>query len=72
MLSTGGEVDYTIGFYPDAFAKTFLFFAFLFIFAGIFNTRKLTKTRLIELLNAEKKSEGQQQRKGHQIHLKLH
>lgn len=67
MLSTGGEVDYTIGFYPDAFAKTFLFFTFLFIFAGIFNTRKLTKTRLIELLNAEKKSEGQQQRKGKYI-----
>lgn len=67
LISTGGGIDYKIGFYPDSFIKTFLFFIIVFLFAGIFNTRKLTKTRLIDLLNAEKASEGQLQKRGKYI-----
>lgn len=63
LVSTGGKMDYKVGFYPDTFLKTFLFFIFVFVFTGMFNTRKLAKTKLLELLNAEKVSEGQSQRK---------
>ncbi len=63
LVSTDGKMDYKVGFYPDTFLKTFLFFIFVFVFTGMFNTRKLAKTKLLELLNAEKVSEGQSQRK---------
>lgn len=67
LISTGGVIDYKIGIYPDVFLKTIFFFLSIFIFVGIFNTRKLTKVPLVELLNIEKKSEGSLQKNSRYI-----
>ncbi len=40
-----------------------LFFIFVFILVGVFNTTKLSKTKLINLLNADKTVEGHLQNK---------
>ena len=53
ILATGGDFDYKLGFYPDTFFKTMLFFIFVFILVGVFNTTKLSKTKLINLLNQQ-------------------
>lgn len=63
ILATGGDFDYKLGFYPDTFFKTMLFFIFVFILVGVFNTTKLSKTKLINLLNADKTVEGHLQNK---------
>lgn len=63
LVETGGAFDYKIGFYPDAFIKTFCFFILVFVLVGVFNTKKLTKTKLIDLLNADKTAEGKLQNK---------
>lgn len=43
ILATGGDFDYKLGFYPDTFFKTMLFFIFVFILVGVFTLKNTIK-----------------------------
>ncbi len=63
LVATEGNFQYRLKVYPDVFVKTLLFFLVVFFIVGIFNSKKLVKQKLIDLINTEKISEGHLKRK---------
>ncbi len=60
----GGSGAFRLGFYPDTVIVTLLFFGTAFLFAGVWNIRRIYKIRLIDLLNEKMANEGQRKKKG--------
>lgn len=58
---------FRLGFYPDTILVTFLFFCAVFLLVGAWNSRRLYKIKLIDLLNEKKISEGQSTKKRHHV-----
>lgn len=58
---------FRLGFYPDTILVTLLFFCIVFLLVGAWNSRRLYKIKLIDLLNEKKTSEGQRTKKRHYV-----
>ncbi|MEW9094306.1 MAG: ABC transporter permease [Clostridiaceae bacterium] len=58
LISITNSFKFHLGFYPDTFVITLLFFTIVFILIGFMNIRKLTKSKLIDLLSNDKIAEG--------------
>lgn len=56
-----------LGFYPDTILVTLLFFCVAFLIVGAWNSRRLYKIKLIDLLNEKQISEGQSTKKRHYV-----
>ena len=58
---------FRFGFYPDTALITLLFFCAAFLLIGAWNTRRIYRIKLIDLLNEKKIGEGQTVKKRHYI-----
>lgn len=58
LISITNSFKFHLGFYPDTFVITLLFFTIVFILIGFMNIRKLAKSKLIDLLSDDKIAEG--------------
>lgn len=58
---------FRLGLYPDTMLVTLLFFCVVFLFVGAWNSRRLYKIKLIDLLHEKKISEGQSTKKRHYV-----
>lgn len=58
---------FRFGFYPDTMLVTLLFFCTVFLLVGAWNSRRLYKIKLIDLLNEKKISEGQSIKNRHYV-----
>ncbi len=54
---------FQFGFYPDTMLLTILFFCAAFLLVGLANSRKISRIKLIDLLNERRNSEGMQTNK---------
>ncbi|MCM1026755.1 MAG: ABC transporter permease [Roseburia sp.] len=59
MRSITPAAVFRLGFYPDTILITLLFFCAAFLLVGAWNSRRLYRIRLIDLLNEKKAGEGQ-------------
>lgn len=59
LLTAKQEIIFNFRLYMDTVAITFLFFLSMFCIIGLYNVRVLKKIKLINMINAEKKSEFQ-------------
>ena len=64
LLTAKQEIIFNFRLYIDTVVITFIFFLAMFFIIGINNIRVLRKLKLIDMLNAEKKSEFQFKRSG--------
>ena len=64
LLSVKQEIIFSFKLYMDTVAITFLFFLSMFCIIGLYNSRTLKKLKLINMINAEKKSEFQFKKSG--------
>ena len=64
LRTTTGFGAFRLGFYPDTVILTLLFFGTAFLFVGAWNSRRIYKIKLIDLLNEKKANEGQRKKKG--------
>lgn len=64
LVSAKQDITVKFRFYKDTVAITFLFFLAMFCIIGLYNVKVLRKRKLIQMLNAEKKSEFQFKRSG--------
>ena len=64
LLSAKQEIVFTFRLYMDTVVITFIFFLTMFAIIGLYNIRILKKLKLINMINAEKKSEFQFKRSG--------
>lgn len=64
LLTAKQEIIFNFRLYIDTVAITFIFFLSMFCVIGVNNIRVLRKLKLINMLNAEKKSEFQFKRSG--------
>lgn len=67
MRTITAAASFRLGFYPDTILVTLLFFAASFLLVGAWNVRRIYKTKLIDLLNEKKVSEGRDRKKRHYI-----
>lgn len=58
---------FRFGFYPDTALITLLFFCAAFLLIGAWNTRRIYRIKLIDLLNEKKIGEGQTVKKRHYL-----
>ena len=64
LRTTTGFGTFRLGFYPDTMILTLLFFGTAFLLVGAWNSRRIYKIKLIDLLNEKKANEGQRKKKG--------
>ena len=64
LLSAKQEIIFSFKLYMDTVAITFAFFLSMFCIIGLYNSRTLKKLKLINMINAEKKSEFQFKKSG--------
>lgn len=64
LLSAKQEIIFSFKLYMDTVVITFVFFLSMFCIIGLYNSRTLKKLKLINMINAEKKSEFQFKRSG--------
>lgn len=64
LRTTTGFGAFRLGFYPDTMILTLLFFGTAFLLVGAWNSRRIYKIKLIDLLNEKKANEGQRKKKG--------
>ena len=57
LMTSEQEVIFSFRFYVDTIRNTFIFFIGIFCIIGIFNVRSLSKTKLIDMFNDNKKVE---------------
>jgi len=67
MRTITPTATFRLGFYPDTILVTLLFFCIIFLLVGAWNSRRLYKIKLIDLLNEKKTSEGQRTKKRHYV-----
>lgn len=67
MRTITPTATFRLGFYPDTVLVTLLFFCIVFLLVGAWNSRRLYKIKLIDLLNEKKTSEGQRTKKRHYV-----
>lgn len=67
MQTITPTAKFRLGFYPDTILVTLLFFCVAFLIVGAWNSRRLYKIKLIDLLNEKKISEGQSTKKRHYV-----
>lgn len=65
MRTITETAEFQFGFYPDTMALTILFFCVAFLFVGIANSRKISKIKLIDLLNEKRNGESRNTKKKH-------
>ncbi len=64
LITANQEIVFSFKLYMDTVAITFIFFITMFLIIGLYNIIALRKIKLIEMLNAEKKTEFQFKRGG--------
>lgn len=64
LMSANQEVTFSIKLYWDTVGLTFIFFITMFCIIGLYNVRTISKVKLIDMLNADKKTEFQFKRSG--------
>ncbi len=57
LTSYGKSYELTWTLFPDTALLTIFFFVFSFLVVGIFNTRTIRKTKIIEMLSADRKND---------------
>lgn len=67
MRTITPTAKFRLGFYPDTMLVTLLFFCVAFLIVGAWNSRRLYKIKLIDLLNEKQISEGQSTKKRHYV-----
>lgn len=67
MQTITPTAKFRLGFYPDTILVTLLFFCAAFLIVGAWNSRRLYKIKLIDLLNEKQISEGQSTKKRHYV-----
>lgn len=64
LMSANQEIVFTFKLYMDTVGITFIFFITMFLIIGFYNIKALRKIKLIDMINAEKKTEFQFKRGG--------
>ncbi|MBM7833367.1 FtsX-like permease family protein [Clostridium sardiniense] len=64
LITAKQEIVFTLKLYMDTVTLTFIFFVSMFCIIGLYNIKVLKKVKLINMLNAEKKTEFQLKRCG--------
>lgn len=64
LMSAKQEIVFNFRLYMDTVAITFIFFISMFCIIGLYNIRVLKKSKLINMINIEKKTEFQFKRSG--------
>lgn len=64
LMSANQEVAFSLKLYWDTVGLTFIFFITMFCIIGVYNIRAISKIKLIDMLNADKKTEFQFKRSG--------
>lgn len=64
LITAKQEIIFTLRLYMDIVILTFIFFISMFCIIGLYNIKVLKKVKLINMLNAEKKTEFQLKRCG--------
>lgn len=64
LMSANQEVTFSLKLYWDTIRNTFLFFIIMFCIIGFYNVRTIGKIKLIDMLNADRKTEFQFKRSG--------
>ncbi|GAA0070935.1 ABC transporter permease [Clostridium sardiniense] len=64
LITAKQEIVFTLRLYMDTVILTFIFFISMFCIIGLYNIKVLKKVKLINMLNAEKKTEFQLKRCG--------
>ena len=59
LITAKQEIVFTLKLYMDTVVLTFIFFISMFCIIGLYNIRVLKKIKLINMMNAEKKTEFQ-------------
>lgn len=67
MQTITPTAKFRLGFYPDTILATLLFFCVAFLIVGAWNSHRLYKIKLIDLLNEKQISEGQSTKKRHYV-----
>ena len=67
MQTITPTAKFRLGFYPDTMLVTLLFFCVAFLIVGAWNSRRLYKIKLIDLLNEKQVGEGQSTKKRHYV-----
>lgn len=67
MQTITPTAKFRLGFYPDTMLVTLLFFCAAFLIVGAWNSRRLYKIKLIDLLNEKQAGEGQSTKKRHYV-----
>lgn len=67
MQTITPTAKFRLGFYPDTMLVTLLFFCVAFLIVGAWNSRRLYKIKLIDLLNEKQAGEGQSTKKRHYV-----
>ena len=63
MRTLTETAQFQFGFYPDTVGLIVLFFCTAFLFVGMADSRKISKIKLIDLLNEKKNGESQNTKK---------
>ncbi|MNW46478.1 Bacitracin export permease protein BceB [compost metagenome] len=59
LTTIDSNIVFGFRFYPDTILSTFIFFLTIIVFIGLFNMKHLSKIKLIDMFNDEKKTEIQ-------------